>query len=268
MAMGAKNVPTRSLTHRTEARSTRLQTSSARSDPKLYHPFLCTSCCCIAWEDLFDQSKAHSVWFPIYDQPAEELKHRVCIICQYIGEVLKMSYKHKITNEPRYQVEVKEYVGFEDETFAILHVKVRGGYEQQNKDAPTLLVTKKESKQENLTSGSLVIGGIPVKLLKSLIASCGGHHPAMCQSDDMNKLSNLKVFDCKQRKVVLAPPSCQYVALSYVWGSPKKDNRSNSSTEPTSIVIPKTVEDSLRVTEALGYKYLWVDRYVRAGEKH
>lgn len=64
----------------------------------------------------------------------------------------------------------------------------------------------------------------------------------------------LKVIDITTQKVVAAPKRCEYVALSYVWGVSRQ--------YVSSSIFPKVVKDSLVITSKLGYKYLWVDKYV------
>jgi hypothetical protein len=100
--------------------------------------------------------------------------------------------------------------------------------------------------------------------LKESIRDCVSNHK-QCIPQACNTLKDLKVLDCDKRTVVLAPESCQFVALSYVWGQPtveaKPTDRPQFPTLPD--VLPRTVEDSIKVTKILGHKYLWVDRYVR-----
>ncbi|KAA8627766.1 HET domain containing protein [Pyrenophora tritici-repentis] len=48
------------------------------------------------------------------------------------------------------------------------------------------------------------------------------------------------------------PSNCRFVALSYVWGSEQSSLRLEDA--------PATIKDSITVTLALGYDYLWVDR--------
>jgi heterokaryon incompatibility protein (HET) len=59
----------------------------------------------------------------------------------------------------------------------------------------------------------------------------------------------------------MATEDTQYVALSYVWGKPRGD--SNHNQEETSLEngMPGTIQDGILVTQQLGFKYLWVDKY-------
>ena len=66
----------------------------------------------------------------------------------------------------------------------------------------------------------------------------------------------MKVIDCVERRIVPAPLDCVYIALSYVWGT----NQACPSLEEK---LPQTIEDSITTVLHLGYRYLWVDRYVR-----
>ena len=67
---------------------------------------------------------------------------------------------------------------------------------------------------------------------------------------------HFKVIDCFNRQVLPLPDlQTQYVALSYVWGKPNPEVDSSER-------FPQTIEDSIDVTSKLGYRYLWVDRYV------
>ncbi|KAK8063170.1 hypothetical protein PG996_007822 [Apiospora saccharicola] len=90
---------------------------------------------------------------------------------------------------------------------------------------------------------------IDMQYISSIISTCSANH------DDCRiygtQVEGLSVIDCMTSNIILAPPDCQYLALSYVWGATgeKKDT------------FPKVVQDSITVAKELGYKYLWVDRY-------
>jgi hypothetical protein len=68
----------------------------------------------------------------------------------------------------------------------------------------------------------------------------------------------LKLIDCQTRLVVHAESSFHYVALSYVWGAVTVIERRKG-------LFPSTIRDSMKVVLKLGYRYLWVDKYVWAG---
>jgi hypothetical protein len=88
-------------------------------------------------------------------------------------------------------------------------------------------------------------------MLREIAAQCRLEH-SDCRPSSVPQLKGFKVIDCHLREVIAAPADCQYVALSYVWGK-HTDNG----------CFPVTIEDSFRVTKSMGYRYLWVDRYVR-----
>ena len=86
---------------------------------------------------------------------------------------------------------------------------------------------------------------VKVWLTKSVV---GGERPSTPEK--------LKVIDCVERKIDDAPPNCEYIALSYVWGA-------NQECPSLREKLPQTIEDSITTVLHLGYRYLWVDRYVR-----
>jgi hypothetical protein len=71
----------------------------------------------------------------------------------------------------------------------------------------------------------------------------------------------LSVIDCVHRTVVIMPVDEEYVTLSYLWGSPSTgvEPLDNKRTLPPK--LPATIEDSITVCTALGFRYLWIDRY-------
>jgi hypothetical protein len=89
----------------------------------------------------------------------------------------------------------------------------------------------------------------------------------------------LRLIDVRQRRVIIAPAHCRYLAINYVWGKSQVYRASKSdfvNWEPFSPSkkwpvcpdqymdlpvhhLPKTIRDAMRVTESLGERYLWVD---------
>jgi hypothetical protein len=95
---------------------------------------------------------------------------------------------------------------------------------------------------------------------------CDGIRREKTSTYDTN-VRDLKVIDCKNRLVGDLPTTASYVTLSYVWGKPDvhvPDQQSHIESPDSYFLspsLPRTIEDAINVTLALGYDYLWVDRY-------
>jgi hypothetical protein len=102
--------------------------------------------------------------------------------------------------------------------------------------------------------------------IRSWIQFCDDHHKTTCGQANTIKLPGFKVMDCSTHEIVLLPSNCNYVALSYVWGTDLSKNivgggtneESNNLSDDT---VPQVVLDAIIVTHELGIGYLWVDRY-------
>jgi hypothetical protein len=85
------------------------------------------------------------------------------------------------------------------------------------------------------------------------------NHHNCCREAHLPDSILLKVIDCSTRTIVLAAPGCEYVALSYVWGLIRRLERGDGASLPPSCDF--IIEDAIRVTLELGFRFLWVDRY-------
>jgi hypothetical protein len=121
------------------------------------------------------------------------------------------------------------------------------------------LAVLKSDEIENFAIGPRIIHphAVDYSLVKALMSLCGQKHRKYCLAASTTKIPGLRVLDCRTRCVIAAPENCQYFALSYVWG--KQRPESNRTSE---LQFPAVVEDTITVTLALGFRYLWVDRYV------
>ncbi|KAK8036232.1 HET-domain-containing protein [Apiospora rasikravindrae] len=103
-------------------------------------------------------------------------------------------------------------------------------------------------------------------------------------------VSELCLIDCRTLSIIQPDTVPQYIALSYVWSSDSNtvqdvpirnasthQRRATSSyhTGPkfvgTSLPqsLPKVISDAIRVVIALGFNYLWVDKYcIQGNDKH
>ncbi|KAI1113012.1 HET-domain-containing protein [Nemania sp. NC0429] len=102
---------------------------------------------------------------------------------------------------------------------------------------------------------------------------CRTDHGIKCERADIgseNKLERVRFVDVKQRCVVTLEDvrlsECQYIALSYVWGGPQRIkleiSNKNEMARPGALAagtLPQTIEDSILLTDALGFHNLWID---------
>lgn len=90
----------------------------------------------------------------------------------------------------------------------------------------------------------------------------------------------LTVIDCTNCSLALLPRGEKYLALSYVWGTPARMETPQELPLPLTKLmqpaigtspppqLPPTIDDSLAVCIALGYRYLRVDRYCIPQDNH
>ncbi|KAF4429672.1 ankyrin repeat-containing [Fusarium acutatum] len=110
------------------------------------------------------------------------------------------------------------------------------------------------------------------------ITLCREHHSGECNPRRTATVPYFFLIECSTRQIIeqktgVPPP---YVALSYVWGQsqgrqrPTQRQRQQESLDGKGDdVVEPAIEDAIRVTLELGYRYLWVDRYciVQTGDE-
>lgn len=104
---------------------------------------------------------------------------------------------------------------------------------------------------------------------------CERNHTSQCGTWINYSITGLRLIDCTTRSIVDAERNCPFVALSYVWGSPGAID-TTVQREDNMLLLPEqlspVVADAISVTVALGFQYLWVDKFCIAQdnpiEKH
>jgi hypothetical protein len=100
-------------------------------------------------------------------------------------------------------------------------------------------------------------------LVLSWIDYCTRYHRLLCRSVPM-PVHGVKVIDCTTLEIKDYNASTPYVSLSYVWG------KSNDACRPVETIgarktlpqlVSPVIRDSIEVTKALGYNYLWIDKF-------
>lgn len=97
-------------------------------------------------------------------------------------------------------------------------------------------------------------------LIRSWIHLCERHHDACRTSSNWQTLPHFKLIDCETRLIINTDPSTRYryVALSYVWGVAPPDKYTYPHLPDD---LPPVIQDAMRATIKLGFRYIWIDRY-------
>jgi hypothetical protein len=110
-------------------------------------------------------------------------------------------------------------------------------------------------------------------LIRDWLDSCINTHGSACGRQarfdtDGSNVQSLLLVDVQNQCLVNAPPDCEYIALSYVWGKRAffkttlqnfKELQTVGSLIDFRDVIPKTVRDAMDMVRLVSERYLWVD---------
>jgi hypothetical protein len=94
--------------------------------------------------------------------------------------------------------------------------------------------------------------------VKDSISYCSTNHISACQPHIIDAPDFFRLIDCESRQVIVAQPGCEYLALSYVWGTKTRTSIGRLGDLDN---CPKVIIDSMDVTLNLSFRYLWIDRY-------
>jgi hypothetical protein len=100
-------------------------------------------------------------------------------------------------------------------------------------------------------------------LVLSWLNYCTRHHRLLCHPE-LLPVNGVKVIDCTTLQIEDYVANTPYVSLSYVWGTSKDvggpiETIGGRKTLPQ--LLPPVIRDSIQVTKALGYQYLWIDKF-------
>jgi hypothetical protein len=120
---------------------------------------------------------------------------------------------------------------------------------------------------ESVCSDSFIPKAIPrmfnADLVGSWIKYCASNHRVRCRKVTL-PVRGVRVIDCSTRNIIDWDGNAPYVTLSYVWGTAKDNCRVTETVQGRQTLpqfLPCVIKDSIEVTKALGYRYLWVDKF-------
>ena len=101
-------------------------------------------------------------------------------------------------------------------------------------------------------------------LIRKWIQYCQDKHMGLCDFAREDLGTALRVIDCETQDITSLPGDQPYIALSYVWGDRGRSSSYPEVATDTAIIAssPLTIKDAILATKELGYRFLWVDKYV------
>lgn len=227
-------------------------------------PRLCPRCSYIDWKKLAALEIPTSMGIPIarIEQSRRELQASDCDVCRALAD------DTLFPDDESLDVPVGQLIA---RSSALIHLKDLIGLRpklnyRSVKDTVGIALQGNHRGGLRICIGECVeseIGTVPrpveidLTIIQNWLHSCRSNHSDVCPAAEPGRflerpvLQKLRVIDCHSKAVVRKPPSSMYVALSYVWGKVSSDTS-----------YPQVVEDGITACVALGYRYLWVDRYV------
>jgi hypothetical protein len=110
---------------------------------------------------------------------------------------------------------------------------------------------------------------LDVKVVRAWLNYCNHNHLRSCASTESPLHPFTKVINCHTGDMVPLEFGNTYLALSYVWGSQEAYERHEDrdfGLSRSKTTFPPTISDAIELTKALGYTYLWVDRFCIVGD--
>jgi hypothetical protein len=226
---------------------------------------LCERCANIPWEKLAAvRDSINDLMFPVHEH-LRELESSRCRICRLFAHTI-LTHVNGFYPPPL-NLRLCDANLFGDSNCKGLFLDNGTSRSSETESGqprnPHLIITSLDARQAQTQLGHLFPEFIDIDQIGSWIDECSTTHDVSCRPLPTAELHGLKVINCLRRSVELAPPKCKYVALSYVWGQAARFESPRS--HDLQQRLPRTIEDSIAVTLALGYDYLWIDRYVCSG---
>jgi hypothetical protein len=114
---------------------------------------------------------------------------------------------------------------------------------------------------------------LDIDILRGWLKACEGHDHDSTPDHDFFRLG-FRLIDVEELRLVEKTEPCEYLALSYVWGSLDPDSLQTTknnvhclqtphalkqTTQNFGKGVPRTIAHAMELCKALGYRYLWVD---------
>ena len=214
---------------------------------------MCERCSTIPWDQLANGYPDQELF--VLSETAEELQTSSCRICRLLGAALVTNNFRSVSTRLEWRADQFRCGNRVGNILFCYKLPL-----DDELKSPTLTVTvEKPAEIQKILLGMNASERVDMDKVRNWVGKCQNAHKR-CSAGVQLPLNNLRVIDCLKKRVVPAPVDCAFVALSYVWGSPHNTGEHKAYNLLSN--VPSTVEDSIKITQSLGYRYLWIDKYV------
>lgn len=183
-----------------------------------------------------------------------------CRVCRFLRDCMRIEQSGGNPSKPKFiPLSASVFCGVRDKSGFV--------------DAPCLVFSSKKQDRQGcvLPVSSCYRGGtiagrkidpkqVDYDVLSCWLSFCQGQHGVVCQPRDTGASHSLRCIDCSTRRIVrLSSANEEYLTLSYVWGPSPAASDDDGYSIPTP--APKVIDDAIIITQRLGFRFLWVDRY-------
>lgn len=230
--------------------------------------FICHECQALDWPNISTMAargllKGGGQMLRLFNMPNAVLQASPCKICRLFSAMKPASYdgvECRLKAVPAHMALLEPGASNTKKLVQCTLVGVEApqsiGNDWQGKQCLAVMGPKRDN--YDLSVQQVHPNSIDYTMLKGWLEYCVGNHQDCCKAAS-ESVSHLKVIDVSTRTVIEAPRGCDYIALSYVWGQWV----ASSDDDDDLASAPPVIDDAIVVTEALGYEFLWVDKYVR-----
>ncbi|KAL1872712.1 hypothetical protein Daus18300_004258 [Diaporthe australafricana] len=231
------------------------------------------------------RSTSATGFFNLYFDPALgltiakiiKLQSAVCELCRALSALSGITEDETLGRELREFPLIKRWDWYLDPDVPSFMAVVPWGekldkrkklYEAGSKRGRLICCPRIEEGKPQLFSPQMVDRRFDPEIIMSWLSACDTHHPSCSASEGRETAPDVRFINCQTRSIVLGsilPFAPDYVALSYVWGIKTVTKAApEARVKPDDVLpedVPAVIADAIKVTLALGFKYLWVDKY-------
>ncbi|KAK3361794.1 heterokaryon incompatibility protein-domain-containing protein [Lasiosphaeria ovina] len=191
----------------------------------------------------------------LYKRPSS-----TCRMCSFLRECLAIEQSNGNPSKPKIALlSTSEFFGVKDrDDFINAPCPVFVGKKHERRGC--VMPVASPVREGTIVGRKIERDKIDYSIISHWLSFCQKRHEKLCHRRGKNGFRNLTVIECATRKLVHLPGvEDDYVTLSYIWGPSPTAVWADKTKLPDP--VPKVMDDTIAVTLALGFRFLWVDRY-------